>query len=522
VVAVSLKKALNRLNGMFAFAIWDHARRRLLLARDRLGIKPLFFRYAEGVLTFASELRALRQHSTFDAGIDRAALAGFVRHGYVPGPRSIYAGVWKLQPGHLLVWNEGSIRQGRYWEMKPESVTTPVKTVDEAARQLEIILGDAVERRLVSDVPLGAFLSGGVDSSAVVALMKERASGPVKTFSIGFENPIYDEAHHARRVAEHLGTEHTELYVRTTEAVEVAHEIPDLYDEPFADSSAIPTVLLSRLTRKQVTVALSGDGGDELFGGYRHYHKLHRLLPLFSLPRILRSLLSRVALFGPASSLRNGLLHLRHPDHATLAYGLSSGSGDEPLERLCGPGTAAPNTHYLEAFRRAPFSAPVRRAMVADAQVFLPDDILTKVDRASMSVGLEARVPMLDHHVVSFALGLPLSALWNGGRDKAPLRAIVYRRVPRAMIDRPKKGFSIPIGELLQTELQEWKSIYLAPARLREEGLFHPEGVPESLKEARVRGGAREETALLWRLLCFQRWYERQGTGSGGSTLEKG
>lgn len=512
--------ALDRLNGMFAFAIWDHSRRSLLLARDRLGIKPLFYRFTDGVLTFASELRAITAHPDFKAKIDRTALAGFVRHGYIPGSRSIYAGVWKLQPGHFLVWHDGSIRQERYWEMTPASSRPPVRNLGEATRQLEEVLGDAVERRLLSDVPLGAFLSGGVDSSAVVALMKERASGPVRTFSIGFENPRYDEAQHARRVAEHLGTDHTELYVRRSDAVEVAHEIPELYDEPFADSSAIPTVLLSRLTRQRVTVALSGDGGDELFGGYSQYHKLQRLLPLFSLPGPIRTVLSHVAAYCPAGSVRNALLHLRNPDLAALACGLISGSSDASLVDLCGPGIDSPSGQYLEAFRRAPNPDPVRRSMIADAQVYLPDDILTKVDRASMSVGLEARVPLLDHQVVSFALGLPLSILWSNGHDKAPLREIVYRRIPGHLIDRPKKGFSIPIGELLQNELHQWKSEYLAPARLREEGLLDPARVPDLLREARVRGGASQETALLWRLLCFQRWFERQRRGIAACSAE--
>jgi len=503
--------ALNRLNGMFAFALWDHAKGQLLLARDRLGIKPLYFRHADGVLTFASELRALRRHTTFDAPIDRVALANFVRHGYVPGPRSIYEGVWKLQPAHLLLWKEGVVHQSRYWEIQPEIEPSLVRTSEEASRHLETILGDAVERQLVSDVPLGAFLSGGIDSSAVAALMKERASGPVKTFSVGFDNPDYNEAHYARRVAEHLGTDHTELYVREADAVAAAYEIPDLYDEPFADSSAIPTVLLSRLTRKAVTVALSGDGGDELFGGYTHYHKLQRLLGLFSLPFPVRKRLSGLASYCPASSIRNGLLHLRQRDHAALAFQLSSGSDEETLELLCGQGTAAPNEVYLKAFRDAPVSDPVRRTMIADSKVYLPDDILTKVDRASMSVGLEARVPLLDHHVVSFAAGLPLRLLWGSGGDKAPLRALVYRRLPGALFNRPKKGFSIPIGELLRSELKEWTSSHLAPARLSEEGLLAPDAVSASLDEARRRGGVSEETTLLWRLLCFQRWYERQG-----------
>jgi asparagine synthase (glutamine-hydrolysing) len=507
--------ALTRLNGMFAFAIWDDARKQLILARDRLGIKPLYYQFADGVLTFASELRGLRLHRSFHGQVDRFALANFVRHGYVPGPRTIYQGVWKLQPGGLLIWRDGDFHLEKYWNLTSDDASVPVTSIGEASRKLELLLGEAVERRLVADVPLGAFLSGGVDSSTVVALMKERARGPVRTFSIGFENTSYDEAVYARRIACHLKTEHTELYVRTAEAAEVAHDLPVLYDEPFADSSAIPTVLLSRMTREHVKVALSGDGGDELFGGYTHYRKLERLLPLFALPEALRRILSAVAMRSPASSVRNGLIHLANPDRARLAYGLGWGWGEETLERLCGPGVAAPNPVYLEAFWSAPRTETTRRAMVADACVYLPDDILTKVDRASMSVALEARVPMLDHEVVSFAVGLPLSIVWHGGRTKAPLRAVLEKRVPTELIDRPKKGFSIPIRELLSQTLEKWRADYLAPTRLREEGHFSPDAVPRVLAEARERGGIDEEVNLLWRLICFQRWYERQHESAG-------
>jgi asparagine synthase (glutamine-hydrolysing) len=340
--------------------------------------------------------------------------------------------------------------------------------------------------------------------------MRERARGAVRTFSIGFDDPDYDEAPHARRVAEHLKTDHTELYVSSEEAVQVARELPDLYDEPFADPSAIPTVLLSRLTRNHVTVALSGDGGDELFGGYDQYGKLRRLLPLLALPAALRSPLANAARLLPAGRIRNGLLHLRSSEPALLAYALVSGLQDETLEALCGHEGALPNPLYLQTYRSAPGSDGVRRAMLADATVYLPDDILTKVDRASMSVALEARVPLLDYRVVRFAFALPLDVVWHGGQTKAPLRAVLHRRVPRPLVERPKHGFGIPIANLLARELEEWRERYLAPARLREEGHLAPEGVARALAEARRRGGATEETALLWRLICFQRWLERQ------------
>jgi asparagine synthase (glutamine-hydrolysing) len=503
------EQALDRLNGMFAFALWDDERRRLLLVRDRLGIKPLYYRFVDRVLLFGSELGALRAHGGFRPEIDPIALGTLVRHGFVPGPGTIYRDVRKLMPGELLVWEDGAIDVRAWWSLPECAAPEPARSFEEAVDALEALLGDAVEQRLVSDVPLGAFLSGGIDSSAVVALMKERALGAVRTFSIGFEHADYDEAPFARRVAEHLRTDHTELIVREAEAREVAHELPELYDEPFADPSALPTVLLSRLTRQHVTVALSGDGGDELFGGYDQYAKLRRLLPLFALPGPLRAALAAGATRLPRGALRNGLLHLRSPDAAHLAFSLVNGGRAETLGALCGEVPPTPCPVYLAAFRAARVASTLQRSMLADARVYLPDDILTKVDRASMSVGLEARVPLLDYRVVRFAFGLAPAVVWHGGRTKAPLRAVLHRRVPPALFQRPKHGFGIPIHRLLARELAEWRARYLAPDRLREEGNFAPDGIARVLADARERGGAREEATMLWRLLCFQRWFAR-------------
>jgi asparagine synthase (glutamine-hydrolysing) len=467
----------------------------------------------DGVLLFGSELTALRAHPAFRAEIDRLALAGYVRHGYVPGPRTIYRDTRRLMPGSFLAWEDGRIRELAWWRLAEPPAGEPPGSFERTVDTLGALLGDAVEQRLISDVPLGAFLSGGVDSSAVVALMRERASGPVRTFSIGFRERAWDEAPFARAVAEHLGTEHTELYVDREHATQVALELPDLYDEPFADASALPTVLLSRLTREHVTVALSGDGGDELFGGYLQYGKLARLLPLLRLPAPVRVALAAAASRLPPGPLRNGLRHLRSRDAAELAFRLVSDCEDSTLGALCGEETAAPNPVYLEAFRAAPAPEAIRRAMLADARVYLPDDILTKVDRASMSVALEARVPILDHRVVRFALSLPLATLWHGGRTKAPLRALVHRYVPAALIERPKHGFGFPVAALLGPRLSEWRARYLAPERLREEGLFAPEAVPGLLADARGRAGEEGETALVWRLLGFQRWFGRHHRG---------
>jgi asparagine synthase (glutamine-hydrolysing) len=501
--------ALDRLVGMFAFALWDADRRRLVLARDRLGIKPLYYRLADGVLTFGSELGALRRHRAFRGEIDRGALGRFLRSGFVTGAQSIYRDTFRVLPGEYVLWEDGELSRHAWWSIADAAREETPADFERVVDELERRLGDAVECRLVADVPLGAFLSGGVDSTAVVALMAERAGGRVRTFSIGFEDARFDESPHARAVAAHLGTDHTELLVTREEALGVARELPVLYDEPFADASAIPTVLLSRLTRRHVTVSLSGDGGDELFGGYAQYGKLDRLLPLHGLPRPARSALAALAGLLPASELRNGLRHLGAPTRTDLALSLISTYTDAELRAACGPDGAAVPDVYRAAFEGAPAGDPVRRAMFADARMYLPDDILTKVDRASMSIALEARVPIIDHRVVGFALSLPRSMFWHGGKTKAPLRALVHRRVPPALIERPKHGFGIPIESLLAGELRVWTDRYLDPGRLREEGIFDPAGVDELVRAARREDRYR----MAWMLIAFERWFARVHRG---------
>ncbi len=497
--------AFARLNGMFAFALWDAPARRLYLVRDRLGIKPLYYRFHQGDLSFGSELGALRRHPGFEARIDRAALGRFLRHGYVCGPETIYQGTRRLLPGELLVWQAGRIEVRPYWRIE-DPAPPPPERFEDVVDALDELLGDAIERQMISDVPIGAFLSGGVDSSTVVAIMQERARRPVRTFSIGFREPRWDEAPFARAVAEHLKTDHTELYVDRSDAVEAARELPAIYDEPFADASAIPTVLLARLTRRHVTVALSGDGGDELFGGYPHHARFHRLRPWLALPAGVRLGLARLARGLPSGPLTNALRHLRESDPARLAYRFQSAFDDDELAAACGAEGAQPSAVYLQAFRAAPVTEAVRRAMFADARLYLPDDILAKVDRATMSVALEARVPLLDHRVAEFALALPLSITWRGGVTKAPLREVLHRRVPRVLVERPKHGFGIPLHVLLEAELRAWRERYLAPERLAEEGLLDPSGVRRLLDAARRRRDAAFEATLRWRVLCFERW----------------
>lgn len=498
--------ALDRLNGMFALAIWDESRQRLLLARDRLGIKPLYYHFANDLLLFGSELGALRAHPAFSAEIDPVGLETYLRFGWLTDEDTIYRQTRRLPPGHLLIFERGELSVQSYWRVTdhgPRS-TEPPLDFEGAVDELETVLGAAVEARMISDVPLGAFLSGGVDSSAIVALMQERSGRVVQTFSIGFEQAEFDEAPFARQVSEHLQTDHTELYVGAQAARDVLYELPTLYDEPFSDPSAIPTVLLSRMTREHVTVALSGDGGDELFGGYSRYAKLERLLPLMRLPGLLKQGLASIPESLLSASVHNGLRRLGQADSvAELAETFLQRFDDQMLRQALGREGSRPST-FCDVFEAAPTPEPLRRAMYAEARTYLNDDVLVKVDRASMSVGLEARVPLLDHSVVEFAFGLPFRLLTHGGVTKAPLRELLYRRVPRRLFERPKHGFSLPVRELLGPELEAWTERYLARERIAEEGLMDPDAVDRMLRWAQ-RPGARP--AELWRLLCFERWF---------------
>jgi len=499
--------ALPRLNGMFAFAIWDDASRRLVLARDRTGIKPLYYRFADGVLSFGSELRALRAHGGFRARLDRRALATYLRLGWLTGRQTLYRDTFRLLPGHALIWQGGSLATHCFWKLSDHGETPEMRPFEATVDRLEQILGDAVEGCLISDVPLGAFLSGGIDSSAVVALMKERANGPVRTFSIGFKEREFDEAPHAREIARHLGTDHTELYVNREAAVDLLEELPAVYDEPLADPSAIPTLLLCKLTRGYVKVALSGDGGDELFGGYDRYAKLARLLPGLRLPGTVRRGVARIAAHLPRSALRNGLVRLGDAHTAAeLAEGFLADLEDTLAREAAGVQEPVAAERFLTVFEAAPADSAVRRAMYAEACTYMTDDVLVKVDRASMSVGLEVRVPVLDHHVVEFAFGLPDADLSHRGATKAPLRALLHRRVPPRLVERPKQGFGFPLRALLGTRLERWSKQYLSADRLAAQGILAPTAVSEIVATARTMGPRGDDR--LWRLLSFQRWLE--------------
>ncbi len=523
-----VEATLPRLIGMFAFAAWDSRERRLYLVRDRLGIKPLYWGWFGQLLLFGSELKALRAHGGWTPEVDRDSVAAFMRHNYVPGPWTIYRNVSKLPAGGLVVFRPGREPEvTRYWSLE-EVVRTGIAhrtTMDEteATDALEALLSDAVRRRMVADVPLGAFLSGGIDSSTVVALMQANASRPVRSFSIGFHEQGYNEATYAKDVAAHLGTDHTELYVEPQHARDVIPRLADMFDEPFADSSQIPTFLVSEMTRRHVTVALSGDGGDELFAGYVRYFQAMKLFPVLErLPAGLRAAISGMIRVLPPSTW-SALFQLvpqryRPPQPGDrmhkLAGILNESLGSyyrylvshwpEPDALVLG---AREHRGILWNLDERQVSDPIERMQYLDTATYLPDDILTKVDRASMAVSLEARVPLIDHRVVAFAWTLPPALKVRDGTGKWLLRRVLARYVPDRLIDRPKMGFGVPIDGWLRGPLRDWAEDLLSEKRLAAEGLLNPAMIRE--KWAQHLGGRVNHQYLLWDILMFQAWKAR-------------
>ena len=530
-----LEAAVRRFIGMFAFALWDREQRILSLVRDRLGIKPLYYGWSGRVFLFASELKAIRSHPSFRAEIDRDAIASYMRHNYIPAPRTIYKGCFKLPPGAILRLKSGAndlpLEPETYWsarEIAKSGLADPLDVpVAEAEGALEALLRDAVKLRLESDVPLGAFLSGGIDSSTVVALMQAESARPVRTFTIGFRETGYDEAAHAKAVAKHLGTDHTELYVEPEDALDLIPKIPDWYDEPFADSSQLPTFLVSQMTRRHVTVALSGDGGDELFAGYDRYfwaesiwravggiperwrERLAGLLTRFSPATV-----DRIAAFVPSrwrpphpGDKSQKLARTLRLDSVDAVYRRLLSHWEEP-ERLVLGATEPKGILWDESLAQE-FLEFIPRAQLLDLVTYLPDDILTKVDRASMAVGLEARVPLLDHRVVELAWRLPFSLKVHKGQRKWLLRRVLSRYVPTELVERPKMGFGVPIDTWLRGPLRDWAEDLLDERRLGQEGFFDPQLVREKWLEH--LSGHRNWHYHLWDVLMFQAWRARWG-----------
>jgi asparagine synthase (glutamine-hydrolysing) len=526
--------AVQRFVGMFAFALWDRQEIKLHLVRDRLGIKPLYYGRAGSVFIFASELKAIWQHPDFTGEIDRNSLALYMRHNYVPSPHCIYKGLHKLQPGRILTLDATSaapqIRS--FWSAKEMAVKgeeSQLQVSDpEVVEQLHQLLLRAVRLRMIADVPLGAFLSGGVDSSTVVALMQAQSQRPVKTFTIGFHEQGYNEAIDAKRVAEHLGTDHTELYLTSKDAVNVVPLLPTMYDEPFSDSSQIPTYLVSKLARRSVAVSLSGDGGDELFGGYNRYTLTKRLWNLMKLiPKPIRRLAASVVRALPPDRIDSAFRMLRSLLPKSLHHGLPGDKAQKLAGFLSLDGPQAIYYRALSHWKNpseivldssepstireciSDLSANMRIEevmMLTDLVQYLPDDILTKVDRASMAVSLEARVPLLDHRVVEFAWRMPRTLKIRDGVSKWILRQVLNKYVPQRLIERPKMGFGIPVGTWLRGPLRDWAETLLDERRLRSEGYLDPVPI-RRIWDAHLSGlGAWQY--LLWDVLMFQSWLE--------------
>ena len=526
-----VEAAIERAIGMFAFALWDRKTRSLTLARDRLGIKPLYYAASPERILFASQLKAFRPAPHWKPTIDEDAVVGYLRHAYIAQPRTIYREAEKLAPGHILTLREGSTPSPKcFWDLRGIAVAgqrrnDPVPDPREAADRLDALLRDSVKLRMIADVPLGAFLSGGIDSSTVVALMQAQSTRAVKTFSIGFHESGYDEAQCAKQVAAHLGTDHTEFYVEPRHALDVIPHLADWFDEPFADPSQIPTYLVSELTRKHVTVALSGDGGDELFAGYNRYVWAERLARAVNLvPRPLRGA-SAAALRALAPQTWNRLFGLVPAAWRTALPGdklhkittlLDNPQPDAIYRRLVSQWERPEEVAAAGREPRGPLWDPtiahdfpdlVPRMQLLDMITYLPDDILTKVDRATMAVGLEGRVPLLDHRVVAYSWSLPLEFKLRGGRSKWLLRQVLDRYVPRSLIDRPKMGFGVPIDAWLRGPLREWAESLLAPARLASDGFVRVEPVRRAWREHLE--GSRNWQYPLWTVLMLQAWRAR-------------
>lgn len=545
-----VEKSLERFIGMFAFGVWDRAEYRLTLARDRLGKKPLYFGWMEGTFLFGSELKALQAHPDFHGEINRDVLALYLRYGYVPAPYCIYRNLYQLMPGSVLGISGDHTHRGTDFSPFPESEQTPWKPVQywsarcavergcmqmfrmseqEAIEELDRVLREAVRMRMVADVPLGAFLSGGVDSSTVVALMQAQSTQRVRTFTIGFHEDEFNEARYAKEVAAHLGTEHTELYVTPQDAMAVIPRLPQLYDEPFADSSQIPTFLVSELTRRHITVSLSGDGGDELFGGYTRYFNYQWIWNrLMTIPTPLRKGLAfgirsvppsqwtalmrcvtpflpkrlRMVLPGDKLNKLANLLMMAEPE--TLYHRLISQWADPTTVVL---GSVEPPTSVVDHAQWASVPGLIEQMMYLDTVTYLPDDILVKVDRASMAVSLEVRSPLLDHRVVELAWQFPTSLKFRNGEGKWALRQVLYKYVPRRLVDRPKMGFGVPIGNWLRGPLRAWAESLIGEQRLRDEGFFDPAPIREMWTDH--LSGQRDWQYALWTVLMFQAWRDQ-------------
>lgn len=521
-----IEKTLQKCEGMFAIALWDREKQDLYLMRDRIGEKPLYYGYFGGAFGFASELKALKEHPKFNPEINRDALGQQMLHNCIPAPLSIYRDTHKLLPGHLLkisysdFLNKTMSNPVSYWCLAERASTSMYTgTLEDATLQLEDLLREVIKAQMIADVPLGCFLSGGVDSSTIAALMQAQSNKPIKTFSIGFEQPEYDEAIFAKAVANHLGTEHMELYVTERDALNVIPSLPSIYDEPFSDSSQIPTYLVSKLAREHVTVALSGDAGDELFAGYTRYLLTDNLRSKINkIPHFMREPLAKLSgSINPHILAKlNTILKLPITNFSDKTYKLSSLLRAKNFNEFY----LALTSHWLNYSQLVigcnlnsslwskdhPSLSNVEAMQYMDTLGYLPDDILVKVDRAAMANSLETRVPFLNHRVVEFANSLPIDYKIHNGATKHLLRQVLYKYVPQPLIERPKKGFGVPIHQWLRGELRNWVQDLLDPAMLAQQGYFNVPMVQQKLADHLT--GKANNGYYLWDILMFQQWLE--------------
>jgi asparagine synthase (glutamine-hydrolysing) len=537
-----VKNTLTRMVGMFAFALYDRKEKILYLARDRMGEKPLYYGWQKGSFLFGSELKALRAHEDWQGEINRDVIASYLRHNNTPQTTSIYKGIYKLMPGCFIqIKLDGKENLPsyhpplqHYWSVKEAALAGATSnaftgTAEDAVTELETLLRTSIRGQMISDVPLGAFLSGGVDSSTVVALMQDMSQGNTKTFSIGFDEAEFNEANHAKAVAQHLGTDHTEMYVSAQQAMDVIPRLPTLFDEPFADPSQIPTFLVSELAKKQVTVSLSGDGGDELFCGYSRYRNAPAMwAKMANIPMPLRTLMRKALEIAPVNMLDFLLKGLNPALKAAGRSAISEGqlknaavflqakNVNEVYRYVASvwknPEALVKNAHPMHSIflnenqMSSEFDTdPRRNFMYLDQETYLPDDILVKVDRCAMAVSLEGRIPLLDHRIVEFAWSLPTSIKTHQGKEKWPLRQILYQHVPAKLIDRPKMGFGVPIDSWLRGPLREWGEDLLNENTLQAQGFFHAQPIRKKWQEH--ISGKMDWSFYLWHVLMFQQWY---------------
>lgn len=536
--AWGVSRTLQKLVGMFAIALWDREHNLLTLARDRLGEKPLYWGWQGENLYFSSELKALKANTFFKTEIDRNSITLLLRHNCIPAPYSIYKGIHKLKPGHYVQIPLSNLQQAQkarpvsYWSFNhivETGLRDPFKgTPTQAIDSLEKALLTGINDQMLSDVPLGAFLSGGIDSSTIVALMQAQSSNPIKTFTIGFNNEGYNEAKHARTVAKHLGTEHTELYIQASDALDVIPKLPDIYSEPFADSSQIPTFLVSKLASQHVKVALSGDGGDELFGGYNRYLMAQNIWEKSrKMPKPARKIITKLLLTVPPNKW-DDIFHLISPTLPKPLRIRTAGDKVHKLAKVLGLDNnyeyyraltshwQQPNKVVIDSYEPATLSMNYddwpetdsfeHTMMAIDAQTYMTDDILVKVDRAAMANSLETRVPFLNHRIVELAWKMPLEYKIRNGEGKWLLKQVLFRHVPQELIERPKMGFGIPLGDWLRNSLRDWAEELLNENTLKTQGYFHPEPIREMWLEH--LSGKYNHQHNLWDILMFQAWLE--------------